>query len=89
MNFKGYDWTEIAEALKFHLEDPDNAQPLEYYILENWQQDSNIVEQCRAYLCVLSGHDTYESPLWTGLSKIQDDGTFISYFTLLLDGMWT
>lgn len=50
------------------------------------------VAQVREFVRVLAlqsrGHH-YDTPLWEGLGKIEDDWTFLQHTALLLETMWT
>lgn len=93
-NFKGYDWTELADyfGVKIFINSTKEAEPLKEFLKSKIYcngVEQNTIKACRAYLKELIKFNMYSTPLWKGLLKIKHDWTFMIYFIDLVDGMWS
>lgn len=99
--FKGWDWSEIGHALGYETPDTIEGEAmllswthmiihLEMEIGFYGGQRGKVVKPIRRYVKKLIQTDHgYCSPLWAGLSLIEDDWTFLKYVDCLLEAMWT
>ena len=59
------------------------------WLLEN-RENKILVKVCKLYTAKIAKDNcTYCGPLWQGLHDIEHDETFVQYFGILLQGMWT
>ncbi len=92
--FKGYDWSELAARFGVDVtgrEGLDDVEPLVVWIESHrlWENE-RIAKTCREFLAALIAVDpTANKPVWKGLAKVKDDGTFMDFFIHLLEWMWT
>lgn len=100
MNFKkcefnGFDFSELASYFDVNLGEESSAKNLQNFLrlkLEQNKLNSDVVYPCRVFLRSLALQESkigYNAPLWIGLSCIEDDFTFLSWFIDLLPGMWS
>lgn len=96
MRYKGYDWTELAEALGVEIPDCDDPTPLIEYIdnASYWDDGEGVknphTKEMRKFLNALCKNCVFYSvPIWKGLKQIKNDETFIKYFLHLLPFMWS
>jgi hypothetical protein len=95
--FKGYDYTELAEY--FGVDDCEEVsvkainENLEKIRCEigglsfNAHPDMN---KLREFVSAIEKQDdTYKKPIWRGLSKVIEDGTFVKLLKLLYLEAWT
>jgi len=89
--FKGYDWTELAE--RFGVSIPDDDPKVLVSWIENHVaqgEEEWVAKTCREFLDALIATDpTDNKPVWQGLAKVEDDGSFMTFFIHLLDWVWT
>ena len=92
--FKGWDWTELYQYFKRTDKNPSDEKCYTY-IKKKLQECSDNehkadVMKVREFVRKVSMcQDEYASPLFKGLYKIEDDGTFLNYVVLLLKCLWT
>lgn len=58
----------------------------------NERAKKDIARVCRRYtdaLIISSELNHYSQPLWIGLSRIRHDETFLKYFSVLFEYLWT
>lgn len=93
MRFKGHDYTELIEYFNLRRCDDDDreAQWLQAFLNANQEKDE-VVAACREYVDSLAEQCEkycYSGPLWRGLLAVEDDITFIQYFSHLVSMAWS
>lgn len=91
--FKGYDYTELAEVWGL-IPDEDSCYEKALYdalfMLLGDRADRQKIMDLRNYVRKLARDEYHhENMLWCGLSLIKDDWTFVKYCRLLLESMWS
>lgn len=102
--FKGWDWTEVvnyfdrskkfdykklAESPGVWLDEDKIAKDFTDWLWDN-HENKVAAKICRLYTAEIAKcNHTYCGPLWQGLYDIEHDETFIKYFIVLFQGMWT
>lgn len=100
-NFEGIDWVELLDHFKIEYsdEDDDNVilDKLTEFLCETntyGEFDPIVVEGCKKFLSALIDHEktcalgSYTLPVWKGLLSIENDWTFMQFFTRLISFMW-
>ena len=85
--FKDPDWIKREEFCNDHF-----LKWLSEQCFCNATVQKDIARVCRRYVDALiesSRTNHYSAPLWEGLSNIQHDETFLKYFSVLFEYMWT
>lgn len=93
MKFKGYDWSELFTFfdLESFGDDSEDLEKLQDY-LKKHQEEECVVMACRKYVKALADQSykyNYCGPVWSGLSMVEDDNTFIHHFIQLLPLAWS
>ncbi|SFS76701.1 hypothetical protein [Paenibacillus sp. BC26] len=95
MEYKGQDWTELANELGISTSERsegDILKDLDKRLSEsiglNEVLESTVIYEARSFLNSFTKNETYKKPLFQGLLAINDDHTFIKYFRILLPHMW-
>lgn len=101
-SFRGWDWTEISSWLGVDVDynkpekeilDKTREKIKEIMDLFNTNRISKhqqkLIDGIRTFTLRLSEHNnSYSSPLWSGLYKIEHDGEFLKFVYILLERMW-
>ena len=96
--YKGYDFTELFPVLGLDVEEDDDKEFQE--ALLNIMSDMNeyharheeLISEVREFVSALASDShnwDYWWPLWDGLSKIEDDYTFMQACAALAPHLWT
>lgn len=94
--FKGYDWTELAEYFGADVSDEESSKAIDEKlttIIREMHDDSLKTHpdavKIREYIIKLEKCDnTYKKPLWKGLLNIKADSVFLKFVSLLYCEMW-
>lgn len=91
--FRGWDWTELAARFGVAIPDEDDSAPLAAWLeircRDEGEQD-RIAGICREFVGALAATDpSHNKPVWEGLAKVEDNGTFMGFAIRLLGWMWT
>ncbi len=97
--FKGYDWTELSEALGV-IDDRKNYEMSDIELLRKTKKEFHIfrpnpdnVEKCREFIRALLKEErkigSSAAPVWQGLLEIDDDSTFMQFLYYLLELAWS
>lgn len=93
--FKGWDWCELAEywGIDMNQDEEQIAKDMEEVIgnamEEVWdKKSSQITQDVRNYLKVLSEYNTYEQPVWKGLLEVEHDLILLNFTMTLFRNMW-
>jgi len=94
--FKGLDWTELAEYFGCEGSDDESIividEKLTTIIREIHGGSLKAhpdVKNIREFVSIIHTKDnTYKKPIWKGLSNIKEDGTFLKFVSILYREMW-
>lgn len=94
--FKGADWTELAEYFGFDGSDDESIKIIDEKLTTIIREIHGCslkahpdAIKIRKYVAKLEENDnTFKKPLWKGLSNIKEDGTFLKFVALLYSEMW-
>lgn len=96
MEFKGYDWTELAKCFGLFENEYEDELTLkktkDYLVTNHFSNTEYLAKEIRRFLfelyknCLQSKR--YSTPVWKGLLNIEDDFTLIKYTIILLEYMW-
>jgi hypothetical protein len=94
--FKGWDWTELAEYFGCDGSDEESAKAIDEKLVEiigeihgYSLQAHPDVKKIREFVSIIHTKDnTYKKPIWKGLSNIKEDGTFLKFVSILYREMW-
>jgi hypothetical protein len=94
--FEGCDWTELAEYFGVDSSDEESIKVIDEKLIEIVSDIHGMslkahpdVTKIREFVTEIERRDsTYKKPIWKGLLKIREDGTFIKFVSLLYGEMW-
>ena len=89
---KGIDYLELADVfgIENYINDEETFILIIKDFLHKYGEDEEIINIARLFVRKLIENDnvTYKKPLWEGLSKVEDDDTFMGFVIDLLEYMW-
>lgn len=95
--FQGVDWRELSERwgidFKNDLTDDECLNETASYIIQSVpykdKRQKKVARDIRSFLKKLIKWDnTYKTPVWEGLLKVENDETLLTFTYHLLQDMW-
>lgn len=94
--FKGLDWTELAEYFGCDSSDEESVKVIDEKLTQIISeirgyslQANQDVKKIREFVSILHAKDnTYKKLIWKGLLNTKEDGTFLKFVSMLYIEMW-